>query len=92
MDIIILIRFILSFVTSALCNIQWSNYALVQKVQSEIFQISNENSRLNYHVEIDWLVAFVSITVSIVALVASDRIVYKLKNKQTKSDWRDQYK
>jgi hypothetical protein len=53
-------------------------------------QINNGNIEFNNHLGIDWLVAILAITGSLLSLVASDRLVYKLKNR--KIDWRNEFK
>ena len=66
-------------------------YLQMQKMQeTNVIQIIDGKRGINNHVGIDWLVAILAITCSILALVASDRIVYKLKNK--KIDWRNEFK
>jgi hypothetical protein len=63
----------------------------MQKVtENKVLQIASGNTEFNSHVGRDWLIAILAITGSILALVASHRILYKLKNKQT--DWRNEYK
>ncbi|HJT46771.1 MAG TPA: hypothetical protein VJ729_01215 [Nitrososphaeraceae archaeon] len=56
--------------------------------QPNVIQIGDGRSGFNNHVGIDWLVATLAITGSILALAASDRIVHKLTNK--KIDWRNE--
>jgi hypothetical protein len=55
-----------------------------------VIQIKDGKSGFNNRVGIDWMLAILAITGSILALIASDRIVYKLKNK--KIDWRKEFK
>jgi hypothetical protein len=62
----------------------------VQGLGSKVLQINNGNIEFNNHVGIDWLVAILAITGSILTLVVSDRIVYKLRNK--KIDWHNEFK
>jgi len=63
----------------------------MQKVpEDKVLQIASGNTEFNSHVGRDWLIAILAITGSILALAASYRILYKLKNKQT--DWRNEYK
>jgi hypothetical protein len=93
MIIMLILKFTLLLMTSALGNVSWSNYLQMEKVlEGDVPQIKNGNTEFNNHVGMDWLVAFVAITGSILALVVSNRIVYKLKNKHTKFDWRNEYK
>ncbi len=74
-----------------LANTSWTNYLHMQKVQEDkVLQIASGNTEFNSHVGRDWLIAILAITGSILALAASHRILYKLKNKQT--DWRNEYK
>ena len=76
----------------ALGNVSWSNYLEVQKVPEDkvVLQINSGNTKFNTHVGVDWLVALLAITASILALAAGNKIVYKLKNGQT--DWRNEYR
>jgi hypothetical protein len=93
MIIMLIIKFTLLLMTSALGNVSWSNYPQMQKMpEDKVLQINNGNTEFNNHVGMDWLVALLAITGSILALAASDRIVYRLRNKHTKIDWRDEYK
>ena len=55
-----------------------------------VIQIKDGKSGFNNRVGIDWMLAILAITGSILALIASDRIVYKLKNK--KIDWGNEFK
>jgi hypothetical protein len=72
-------------------NVAWMDYLQMQQMpESKMLQINNGNIEFNNHVGIDWLVAILAITGSILTLVASDRIVYKLKNR--KIDWRYEFK
>jgi hypothetical protein len=82
MIIVLTLKFTLLLVVPYTFGIvSWPNYLQVEKVlQNEVRQIENANGQFNYHVGIDWLVAFVAITGSILALVMSDRIVRNLKN------------
>ena len=70
----------------ALGNISSSNYLQMQKMPED--KINVANGEFNTHVGIDWLVALLAITGSILALAASNRIIYKLKQ----TDWRNEYK
>ena len=69
----------------------WVNFVQVGRL-NEILQLENTNAQFIFHVEIDWLVAFAAITGSILSLVATDRIVQKLRQKSAKLDWRDEFK
>ena len=61
----------------------------MQKVLGDkVLQIASGNTDFNIHVGRDWLIAILAIIGSILALVASDRILYKLKE----TDWRNEYK
>ena len=74
---------------SILGNGSWSNYLQMQKVPGDkVLQIASGNTDFNIHVGRDWLIAILAITGSILALVATDRILYKLKE----TDWRNEYK
>jgi hypothetical protein len=55
-----------------------------------VIQIKDGKSGFNNRVGIDWILAILAITGSILALIASDTIVYKLKNK--KIGWRNEFK
>lgn len=86
-----IIEFALLLMPYLLGNVAWMDYLQMQQMpESKMFQINNGNIEFNNHVGIDWLVAILAITGSILTLVASDRIVYKLKN--TKIDWRNEFK
>jgi hypothetical protein len=61
-----------------------------QMPEPKVLQINNRHIEFNNHVGIDWLIAIVAITGSILTLVASDKIVYKLKNRTF--DWRNEFK
>ena len=81
MILVFTLKFTLFLVPFAFGVVSWQNYPQVEKeLQSEVLQLENANAQFNYHVGIDWLVAFVAITGSILALVVSDRIVRNLKN------------
>jgi hypothetical protein len=54
----------------------------------KLLQIASGNTEFNIHVGTDWLIALLAITGSILALVASNRILYKLKE----TDWRNEYR
>ena len=92
MIVMLILKFISLLVMYALGNVSWSNYLEVQKVPEDkvVLQINSGNTEFNTHVGIDWLVALLAIIASILALVAGNKIVYKLKNKQT--DWRNEYR
>jgi hypothetical protein len=91
MIILLMLKFILLSMVFILGNDSWSNYLQMQKVPGDkLLQIASGNTEFNTHVGRDWLIALLAITGSILALVGSDRILYKLKNKQT--NWRDEYK
>jgi hypothetical protein len=93
MIIVAILKFSLLLMTSALGNALLLNYVQVQKMpEDKVLQIKNVNTEFNNHVGLGWLIALLAITGSILALVASDRIVYKLKNRHTKIDWRNEYK
>jgi hypothetical protein len=83
-----MLKFILLLMASILGNGSWSNYLQMQKVPGDkVLQIASGNTDFNIHVGRDWLIAILAITGSILALVASDRILYKLKE----TDWRNEY-
>lgn len=91
MIILLILKFILLSMVFILNNTSWTNYLHMQKVpENKVLQIASGNTELNSHVGRDWLIAILAITGSILALAASHRILYKLKNKQT--DWRNEYK
>jgi hypothetical protein len=93
MIIMLVLEFTLLLMMSALGNVSWSIYPQMQKMpEDRVLQINNGNTEFTNHVGIDWLVALLAITASILALAASNRIVYRLSNKHTKIDWRDEYK
>jgi hypothetical protein len=91
MIILMIIEFVLLLMPYLLGNVAWMDYLQMQQMpESKMLQINNGNIEFNNHVGIDWLVAILAITGSILTLVASDRIVYKLKNR--KIDWRYEFK
>jgi hypothetical protein len=91
MTILLILKFILLSMVFILGNTSWTNYLHMQKVpEDKVPQIASGNTEFNSHVGRDWLIAILAITGSILALAASHRILYKLKNKQT--DWRNEYK
>jgi hypothetical protein len=93
MIIMLVLEFTLLLMMSALGNVSWSIYPQTQKMpEDKVLQINNGNTEFTNHVGMDWLVALLAITGSILALAASNRIVYRLSNKHTKIDWRDEYK
>jgi flagellar biosynthesis protein FlhB len=93
MIIMLVLEFTLLLMMSALGNVSWSIYQQTQKMpEDKVLQINNGNTEFTNHVGMDWLVALLAITASILALAASNRIVYRLSNKHTKIDWRDEYK
>ena len=93
MILVFTLKFTLFLVPFAFGVVSWQNYPQLEKeLQSGVLQLENANAQFNYHVGIDWLVAFVALTGSVLALVVSDRIVHKLKNKNAKVDWRDEFK
>jgi hypothetical protein len=89
----LVLKFTLLLMMSALGNVSWSIYPQMQKMpEDKVLQINNGNTEFTNHVGMDWLVALLAITGSILALAASNRIVYGLSNKHPKIDWRDEYK
>lgn len=93
MIIMLVLKFTLLLMMSALGNVSWSIYPQMQKMpEDRVLQINNGNTEFTNHVGMDWLVALLAITGSILALAASNRIVYRLSNKHPKIDWRDEYK
>ncbi|MFL6356557.1 MAG: hypothetical protein ACJ71C_08365 [Nitrososphaeraceae archaeon] len=93
MIIMLVLKFTLLLMMSALGNVSWSIYPQMQKMpEDKVLQINNGNTEFTNHVGMDWLVALLAITGSILALAASNRIVYRLSNKHPKIDWRDEYK
>jgi hypothetical protein len=93
MIIMLILKFTLLLMMSALGNVSWSIYPQMQKMpEDKVLQINNGNTEFTNHVGMDWLVALLAITGSILALAASNRIVYRLSNKHPKIDWRDEYK
>jgi TRAP-type C4-dicarboxylate transport system permease small subunit len=88
---LLMLKIILLSMAFVLGNGSWTNYLQMQKVPADkVLQIASRSTELNTHVGRDWLIAILAITGSILALIASERILYKLKNKQT--DWRNDYK
>lgn len=82
-------KIVLLLMAFTLGNGSWTNYLQMQKVLGDnVLQIAGGNADFNIHVGRDWLIAILAITGSILALVASDRILYKLKE----TDWRNEYK
>ena len=72
-------------------NVAWLDYLQTQKMpERKVLQTNKGNIEFNNHLGIDWLVAILAITGSILSLVASDKLVYKLKNR--KIDWRNEFK
>ena len=93
MIIMLVLKFTLLLMMSALGNVSWSIYPQMQKMpEDKVLQINNVSTEFTNHVGMDWLVALLAITGSILALAASNRIVYRLSNKHPKIDWRDEYK
>jgi len=93
MIIMLVLKFTLLLMMSALGNVSWSIYPQMQKMpEDKVLQINNGNTEFTNHVGMDWLVALLAITGSILALAASNRVVYRLSNKHPKIDWRDEYK
>ena len=91
MIIMLILKFISLLMMHALGNASRSNYLDVQNMpEDKVPNINSGNTEFNTHVGIDWLVALLAITASILALLASHKIIYKLKNKQT--DWRNEYR
>lgn len=91
MIIALVIEFVLLLTPYRLTNVPWLGYLEMQQIpEPKVLQINNRNIEFNNHVGIDWLVAIVAITGSILTLVASDKIVYKLKNRTV--DWRNEFK
>ena len=91
MIILLVIEFVLLLMPYQLTNAPWLGYLEMQQMpEPKVLQINNGNIEFNNHVGIDWLVAILAITGSILSLVASDKIVYKLKNRTL--DWRNEFK
>jgi hypothetical protein len=91
MIILLMLKFILLSMAFILGNGSWINYLQMQKLPGDkVLQIASGNTDFNTHVGRDWLIAILAITGSILALVVSDRILFKLKNKET--DWRNEYR
>jgi hypothetical protein len=88
MIVLLIIEFVLLLMP--LGNVAWLDYLRTQKMPEPKLQINNGNIEFNNHLGIDWLVAILAITGSLLSLVASDRLVYKLKNR--KIDWRNEFK
>ena len=83
------LKFVLLLMAFILGNGSGMNYLQMQKVpEDKALQIASGNTDFNIHVGRDWLIAILAITGSILALVASNRILYKLKE----TDWRNEYK
>jgi hypothetical protein len=93
MIIMLVLKFTLLLMMSTLGNVSWSIYPQMQKMpEDKVLQINNGNTEFTNHVGMDWLVALLAITASILALAATNSIVYRPSNKHTKIDWRDEYK
>jgi hypothetical protein len=93
MIIMLVLKFTLLLMMSTLWNVSWSIYPQMQKMpEDKVLQINNGSTEFTNHVGMDWLVALLAITASILALAATNRIVYRPSNKHTKIDWRDEYK
>ena len=91
MIILLVIEFVLLLMPYQLTNVPWLGYPEMQQMpEPKVLQINNRNIEFNNHVGIDWLVAILAITGSILSLVASDKIVCKLKNRTL--DWRNEFK
>ena len=83
------LKFVLLLMAFILGNGSGMNYLQMQKVpEDKVLQIASGNTDFNIHVGRDWLIAILAITGSILALVASNRILYKLKE----TDWRNEYR
>jgi hypothetical protein len=90
-NLVMIIELVLLLLPYMLGNVQGLGYLHMQKMpEPKVLQINNGNIEFNNHVGIDWLVAILAITGSILTLVVSDRIVYKLRNK--KIDWHNEFK
>ena len=86
---LLMLKFVLLLMAFILGNGSGMNYLQMQKVpEDKVLQIASGNTDFNIHVGRDWLIAILAITGSVLALVASDRILYKLKE----TDWRNEYK
>jgi hypothetical protein len=90
MIVLLIIEFVLLLMPYLLGNVAWLDYLRTQKMPEPKLQINKGNIEFNNHLGIDWLVAILAITGSLLSLVASDRLVYKLKNR--KIDWRNEFK
>ena len=89
MIILLMLKFILLLMAFTLGNGSWTNYLQMQKVLGDkVLHTAGGNTDFNIHVGRDWLIAILAITGSILALVASNRILYKLKE----TDWRNEYR
>ena len=86
---LLMLKFVLLLMAFILGNGSEMNYLQMQKVpEDKVLQIASGNTDFNIHVGRDWLIAILAITGSILALVATDMILYKLKE----TDWRNEYK
>jgi hypothetical protein len=93
MVITLVLKFTLMHMNSLLANVPLSNDLQIHKMpEDKVLQINVGTTEFANHVGIDWLIALLAIAGSILALVATDKIVHKLKNKHTKIDWRNEYK
>ena len=91
MIMLLIVELVLLLMPCLLGNVLWLDYLQTQKMSGpKVLQINNRNIEFNNHLGVDWLVAILAITGSILSLVASDRLVYKLKNR--KIDWRNEFK
>jgi hypothetical protein len=91
MIILLVIEFVLLLMPYQLTNVPGLGYLKMQQMpEPKVLQINNGSIEFNDHVGIDWLVAILAITGSILSLVASDKIVYRLKNRTL--DWRNEFK
>jgi hypothetical protein len=87
----LIVESVLLLMPYLLGNVTWLDYLQTQKMpEPKVLQTNSENIEFNNHLGIDWLVATLAITGSILSLVASDRLVHKLKNR--KIDWRNEFK
>ena len=91
MIMLVIIELVLLLMPYLLGNVSWLDYLQTQKMSApKVLQINNRKIEVNNHLGVDWLVAILAITGSILSLVASDRLVYKLKNR--KIDWHNEFK
>ena len=86
MIVLLILELVFLLMPYPLGNVASLDYLQTQKMpEPKVLATNNGNSLFYNHLGLDWLVATLAITGSILSLVASDRLVYKLKNRKIDS-------